>query len=274
MLAATWRWRRPITALALPGYRYGFPRDHFNHAEFRTEWWYWTGNLRTADGRRFGFELTFFRQGVDRRSDRAGRVGRARCLARAPGAQRYRRRPLLPRERLNRAGPGLAGADLAQARVWNGNWQVRWRLDAAAPGGVAGQRLEAVAERFRFALDLRPQKPPVIHGVNGVSQKAAGEGRASHYVSFTRLAGGRRSRDRRAALRGGGPGVDGPRVLHPSARSPRQSGWDWFSLQFDDGAELMLFRLRRKDGTADPYSAGTYVDPRGRARHLAARSLR
>src|SRR5438445_9151201 len=51
---------------ALPGYRYEFPRDHFNHPDFQTEWWYYAGNLKSAEGRRFGFELTFFRQAVTR----------------------------------------------------------------------------------------------------------------------------------------------------------------------------------------------------------------
>ena len=254
---------------ALPGYQYRFPRDHFNHEAFRTEWWYWTGNLRTAEGRRFGFELTFFRQGVDRPKRPAG-VWDVRdawlahlALSDIDGGR------FLHSERLNRAGPGLAGADLAQARVWNGNWQARWRLDDKAPGGVAGQRLEAVAERFRFALDLRPEKPPVIHGVNGVSQKAAGEGRASHYVSFTRLAAsGEVEIDGQRFTVDGLAWMDHEFFTHQLA--PGQSGWDWLSLQFKHGTELMLFRLRRKDGTADPYSAGTYVGARGRARHLGA----
>jgi predicted secreted hydrolase len=118
-------------------------------------------------------------------------------------------------------------------------------------------------------LSLRSEKPPVIHGASGVSQKAEGVGRASHYISLTRLA------------TGGVIGIDGRQFavegqswmdheFFTNQLESNQSGWDWFSLQLDDGSEIMLFRLRRKDGSFDPYSAGTYVDPQGRTVHLKA----
>jgi predicted secreted hydrolase len=246
---------------ALPGYRYEFPRDHFDHPAFQTEWWYYTGNLRDPGGRRFGFELTFFRQGVDREAAPAG-VWDVRdawlahlALSDLDGGGFYHA------ERLNRSGPGIAGASLQEARVWNGNWRVQWDLRAGT------QWMEAIDPRFSFRLDLRPLKPPVVHGLNGVSQKAPGAGQASHYISFTRL----QTRGR-IVLQGRTFDVEGLSWMdhefftHQLANT--QSGWDWFSLQFDDGTELMLFRLRRKDGTADPYSAETYVDAAGRATHL------
>ncbi len=73
---------------ALPGYRYEFPRDHFSHPDFQTEWWYYTGNVRSADGHRFGFELTFFREAVDREPGKDRRVGRPRSLLGSSGAKR------------------------------------------------------------------------------------------------------------------------------------------------------------------------------------------
>src|SRR5580700_1976362 len=156
---------------ALPGYRYEFPRDHFNHPEFQTEWWYYTGNLHTPQGRRFGFELTFFRQGADRNATSSG-VWDVRdiwmahlALSDIDGGR------FLHTERLNRAGAGTAGADVRESRVWNGNWQATWR-----PG--ATQELEGIADRFSFKLKLRSEKPPVIHGGNGVSQKSEGAGHA------------------------------------------------------------------------------------------------
>src|SRR5712691_5954838 len=247
--------------LALPGYRYEFPRDHFNHPEFQTEWLYYTGNLHTAEGRRFGFELTFFRQGVDR-EDRPVNVWDVRdvwmahlALSDIDGG-RFRHT-----ERLNRLGAGIAGADQAQARVWNGNWQARWRLNS--------QELQAAADDFSFELSLRSEKPPVIHGNNGVSQKAEGPGRASHYISLTRLAAsGVMVIDGRQFAVEGQSWMDHEFFTHQLESN--QSGWDWLSLQLDDGSEIMLFRLRRKDGSADPYSAGTYVDPQGRTVHLPA----
>jgi predicted secreted hydrolase len=246
--------------LATPGFRYEFPRDHFNHPEFQTEWWYYTGNLRSADGRRFGFELTFFRHGVDRETrpksvwDVSDVWLAHLALSDIDGGRFYHT------ERLNRAGAGLAGADAAQARVWNGNWQARWDAN--------GQKLQAVAERFRFDLLVQSQKAPVIHGANGVSQKAEGAGRASHYVSLTRLAArGTIEVDGKAFLVEGLAWMDHEFFTHQLEAN--QTGWDWFSLQFEDGSELMLFRLRHKDGSADPYSAGTYVDAQGRGRHLS-----
>src|SRR5215467_4263603 len=165
---------------ALPGYHYSFPRDHFEHPEFRTEWWYYTGNLRSAEGKRFGFELVFFRRGLRREpveNRSAWRIDDAYlahlALTDIDGQRFY------PQERLNRAGPGVAGASFEKRRVWNGNWSAQW--------SDHGQILDATAEDFRFHLQLEPTKPLVIHGVNGVSQKADGAGRASHYISVPRL---------------------------------------------------------------------------------------
>ena len=172
-------------------------------------------------------------------------------------------------ERLNRSAGGIAGAAMEQASVWNGNWQARWHLDPQAPGGVASQKLEAVADHFSFELSLRPEKPPVIHGKNGVSQKAEAPGRASHYISFTRLVtGGVIQLDGKQFAVAGFSWMDHEFFTHQL--EPNQSGLDWLSLQFDDGSEMMLFRVRRKDGAVDSYSAGTYVGPQGRTLHLAA----
>ncbi len=256
--------------VAMPGYRYEFPRDHFNHPEYHTEWWYFTGNLRTAEGRRFGYELTFFRHGVDREPPGPG-VWDVRDVWLAHLAlSDIDGRQFLHAERLNRTGPGLAGADLERARTWNGNWSVDWTLDPKAPGGVGRQQLEAVADRFRISLSLRPEKPPVIHGQDGLSRKSEGAGRASLYVSYTRLA-----TSGNIVLDGTTYTVEGlswmDHEIFTHSLEANQSGWDWFSMQFDDGSELMLYRLRRKDGSVEPLSSGTYVDAQGRSRHLALR---
>ncbi|HTW65983.1 MAG TPA: lipocalin-like domain-containing protein [Bryobacteraceae bacterium] len=255
--------------LAEPGYRYAFPRDHFNHPDFKTEWWYYTGNVHTAEGRRFGFELTFFRLGVER-SAAAPSVWDVRdvwlahlALSDLNGGH------FLYTERLNRSGAGIAGADEREARVWNGNWQAQWKLDPHAPGAMASQKLQAIADRFSFELTLKTIKPPIVHGKNGVSQKAEGPGRASHYISFTRLiTSGVIVLDGRRFDVAGDSWMD--HEFFTDQLAPNQTGWDWFSLQLADGSEIMLFELRRKDGTIDPFSAGTYVDPQGRATHLSA----
>jgi predicted secreted hydrolase len=246
--------------LAKPGYRYEFPRDHFSHPGFQTEWWYYTGNLFTPSQRRFGFELTFFRQGLEK-SRKSGIENRWRAddawLAHLAltdfAAARF-----LHYERLHRAGPGLAGASPARALVWNGNWH-------AGP-----DRLQAVSEDFTLRLALRPLKPPVIHGQNGVSQKAGGEGKASHYVSLTRIAA-----SGSLALGGQTHSLNGlvwmDHEFFTHQLESGQAGWDWLSIQLDNGAELMIARIRRDDGSTDPHSHATFIDGSGRARHLESK---
>jgi predicted secreted hydrolase len=257
----------PLTAqyrAALPGYRYQFPRDHFSHPDFQTEWWYYTGNVKSADGHRFGFELTFFREGVDRDPTRTGAWAihdlyvAHLALSDLDGRRFYRA------ERTNRAGPGLAGASEAEDRVWNGNWEVRWQ--------DGDQKLQAVDDRFELQFTLHSEKVPVIHGENGVSQRAAGRGRGSHYISLTRLATRGRIR-----LLGKDLDVEGlawmDHEFFTHQLEDDQVGWDWLSVQLDDNTELMLFRIRRKDGSVDPYSAGTFVDARGERTPLHAREF-
>jgi predicted secreted hydrolase len=244
---------------ALPGYQYQFPRDHFGHPEFRTEWWYYTGNVRSDDGHRYGFELVFFRQGERRGPSDNPSAWRVDDLYLAHLAltdidgRRYHYY-----KRLNRAGPGIAGIDFEQGRIWNGNWESQWDKASGA------QQLSAVAEDIRLQLRLTPRKPPVINGENGVSRKAQGPGQASYYVSFPRL-----------SVEGtlNGAGVSGTAWMDhewfTNQLAPNQAGWDWFSVQLDNDTELMLFQLRHLDGSVDPYSSGTYIDPNGHATHLS-----
>ena len=254
--------------VAVPGYRFEFPRDHFDHPEFQTEWWYYTGNLRSRDGRRFGFELTFFRQAVDRTPPPTGASPWAVrdvylahfALSELDGEAFHHE------ERANRAGPGLAGVDAARGVIWNGNWRVEIAKQKLRATTVS---LDAVAARFAVHLQMESRKPPVINGVNGVSQKAAGEGQASHYVSLTRLlASGRLEVNGRSYEVDGTAWMDHEFFTNQLGRD--QKGWDWLSVQLEDGTEVMVFRLRRADGSADPFSAGTFVATDGRGTHLAS----
>ena len=253
---------QPLTAqyrTALPGYRYEFPRDHFNHPDFQTEWWYYTGNLKSADGRRFGFELTFFRQAISRDPAKTATwdvqdlyVAHL-ALSDLDGGKFYHS------DRTNRSGPGIAAVNESLSRIWNGNWQIQWH------GG--DQELKAVDERFQLHLTLHAEKLPVIHGESGVSQKADGPGRASYYISLTRLAtfGSIDLFNKKMEVIGTS-WMDHEFFTHQL--DSEQTGWDWLSLQLDDHTEVMLFHIRRKDGSIDPHSAGTYVDAEGKTTHL------
>jgi predicted secreted hydrolase len=250
---------------ALPGYRYEFPRDHFDHPEFQTEWWYYTGNLQSADGHRFGFELTFFRQAVRREAAREKSQNHPwdvndlylahLALSDLNGGGFYNS------ERTNRSGPGLAGISEADKRIWNGNWQIHWTADT--------QELQATDARFQLHLAMRSLKPPIIHGENGISQKSEGAGHASHYISLTRL-------ETRGTIEWKGKKTEVSGVswmdheFFTQQLAADQTGWDWLSLQLDDNTELMLYRFRRKDGSVDPYSSGTYIDATGKSSHLCS----
>ena len=252
---------------ALAPRTFAFPADHGPHRTFRTEWWYWTGNLRAsgADGaaRRFGFQLTFFRTALartvaPRRSAWETRdVYMAHLALTDVAAGRFR-----ARDRWARGALDLAGAATGPFRVWLGDW-------IAAPGAPTGWplRLRASEDDIGIDLALSPGKPPVLHGERGLSRKSADPGNASYYYSLTRMpaAGHVRVAGRTFAVNGLA-WMD--REWSTSALGADQVGWDWFALQLDDGRELMLYRLRERDGGIASTSQGTLVAADGGARAL------
>ena len=223
--------------------------------------------MHSRNGHHFGFELTFFRQGVNlSRQDveaseaewRPDQIYLAHlALSDIDGGHFYHT------ERLNRAGPGLAGVSFEQKRYWNGNWHVRW----LSPAGE--QDLQAVCDQFSITLHLRPEKPAVIQGKDGISQKGPERGQASHYISFTRLhTEGTLDLNGSAFILTGIAWMD--HEFFSEQRDNTLAGWDWFAIQLDNNEELMLYRLRNKSGAASPYSAGTYIDREGKSRFVGA----
>ena len=252
--------------LALPGWVYEFPRDHQPHPDFKTEWWYFTGNLRDATGRRFGYQLTFFRQGL--RPSSSARVGVSRFVVHDLKFAHFAVTDVADdrfhfQQKLSRGAFGEAGfaAPDGSKLAWIEDWTLALESDGAF-------HLRAATAAARLDLALKTAKPWAIHGRDGVSQKADGPGRASHYYSGTRLA-------TRGAI------ALGERSFEVKGESwfdhewatnqltPAQVGWDWFSLHFDDGAELMLYRMRTRAGGIDANSSGTFIAPDGATRHLA-----
>jgi predicted secreted hydrolase len=233
---------------------FSFPQDHGPHAGFRNEWWYFTGNVETAEGRRFGYQVTFFNASLPDAEERppssawrSERLWMAHvALTDVEGNEHY------PRERFSRENPGLAGVALEPFHVWLEDWQVT--------GDSAGQwHLRVEDETFALNLDLSASKPPVLQGVNGLSQKSPEPGNASYYYSLTRIAttGSIQLGDESFAV-SGDSWLD--REWSTSALGADQSGWDWFSLQFDDGQELMYYQLRDTTGAAHPNSSGNWTD--------------
>lgn len=261
-LAAAFLLFHPLAAqyrTATPGYRFEFPRDYFDHPDFQTEWWYYTGNLKSSSGHRYGFELTFFRQGVSRDPAKSAAWDVRDLYLAHLALSDLDGHHFFHSERLNRAGPRIAGVSEASGRIWNGDCQIQWE--------GSDQKLQAIDPRFQVHLTLHPEKPPVIHGENGVSQKSAGPSHASYYISLTRLAAsGQIELNGETVHVGGLAWMD--HEFFTQQLAPGQTGWDWLSLQFEDDTELMLFHIRRKDGSVDPFSAGTYVDAHGKLTHL------
>lgn len=248
--------------------RFQFPQDYGPHPEFRNEWWYFTGNLLSADGRRFGYELSLFRIALSpeaqaRSSDWATNqayMGHFAVTDVNGKAFHYF-------ERFARGAAGLAGARAQPFAVWLEDWRVSAETDKPETWRIT-TRVDDVA------IDLRvtPAKPIVPQGDRGLSRKSAEPGNASYYYSIPRLAtqgtitiGGKATRVR------GTSWLD--REWSTSALGPDQVGWDWFALQLDDGHELMFYQLRRRDGGADPFSAGVWIDAAGRANRLTAQDV-
>ena len=246
---------------AVPPYRFQFPRDHAAHPEFRTEWWYYTGHLESG-ARKFGYELTFFQVGVNpwRKNSRSKWALHTVYFAHFTVTDENNRRFEFT-EKINRPALGMAGSDKQRYHVWIDDWSAALLADNRT------HQLKASAPQFAIDLSLVSRKPPVVHGHDGVSQKSEGRGRASHYYSLTRLESrGTLTLDGKAYPVTGLSWMD--HEFGSNQLSEKQSGWDWFSLQLDDGRELMLYQLRLKDGGIEPRSSGTLVQADGTWKHL------
>ncbi len=249
--------------MAVPGYEFQFPRDHGAHPEYRTEWWYFTGHLETAAGRRYGFELTFFRVGVTAPDGTPAAPWDLKDVMPAHFAiTDLERREFRFYEKLNRASKYTAGAAAGRLDVFNEGWRATTNPDGS-------WQLIAAEGRDALSLSMRPRKAPAIHGLNGVSIKAPVDGHASHYYSMTRLEA--------SGVVNGSPCSGLVWMDHEfgsSALRENQQGWDWFSIQLDNETEIMLYVIRRADGTPDVTSSGSFVTSDGRVIHLRREQLR
>ena len=259
----------PRFSPAKPGYAYVFPRDHGSHEQFQTEWWYFTGHLLGSKGRRFGYELTFFRRGIDSphawnnpSSWAIRHLYLAHFALTDENADQFRFA-----EKISRAGIGKAGAQADVLDVWIDQWHIK----ALGPDHRQFQ-LQAHAEEFSIDLVVESRKPPVMHGANGVSYKGQQPNQTSHYYSLTRL-------HTTGSVEVGDTSmpVEGVSWMDHEFGSGDLAdnlvGWDWFSLQLDNNHEIMAYGLRRADSTFDPASSGTLVFPNGASKALSLQDL-
>ena len=244
---------------------FAFPRDHGPHPEYRNEWWYMTGNLDADDGRRFGFELTFFRFAltpVPIDSDSGWRTNQVYiahlAVTDADGQEFY------VAERFSRSALGLAGAAADPFRVWIDDWEI-----AATATNTEREHWQLRASDDDMALDLQlvAMKAAVLNGDDGRSQKSAEAANASYYYSITRWrTDGQMRLGNEEFTVSGLSWLD--REWSSSALATDQIGWDWFALQLSDGTEIMFYNLRKTDGSQDAYSGGTWIFADGTSRHI------
>ena len=247
--------------------KFHFPRDFASHPNFKNEWWYFTGNVKTETGRSFGFQFTIFRNSLSadplkRKSHWATNqfyMGHF-ALTDIEGNKFY------AFERFNRGAQGLAGAQVSPLRVWLDDWMVEGVKDSNC-AKVPIFFLKANEKNKKINIKLKSAKPIVVHGNHGLSQKGAKPGNASYYYSLTRLkAAGQIS------LNGKKFDVSGfawlEREWSTSAWDEDQVGWDWFSLQLEDGREIMYYQIRNRNGEADIFSKGTFIEKDGSYRTI------
>jgi predicted secreted hydrolase len=235
-----------------------FPQDHGPHPNFRNEWWYLTGNLDDEKGRRFGFEVTFFRfalrPGAPKHDSnwRSNQVYIAHFAITDADRDRF-----FVAQKFSRDALGLAGAQADPFQVWVDDWRL-----SASTGDVTNWQLHAADDEIEINVSLLPLRAPVLQGIDGLSQKSDEKGNASYYYSITRW-------DTAGTLDIGSESfrVSGlswlDREWSSSALSSQQQGWDWFSLQLTDGSDLMFYNIRRTDGSQDEHSAGTWISQSG-----------
>lgn len=256
-------------ARAIDPYDWQFPRDFGAHPDFQTEWWYYTGNLTSESGRRFGFQFTIFRRAVspepveDASEWRTNQLYMAHFAVSDIGGEQF-----FHAERFSRAGAGLAGAQLEpNYRVWLEDWEITGLND-----DVTRTRIQAEAEDFAVDFTLDQTQPPALQGEQGLSAKSAEPGNASYYYSLTRLA-----TEGTITVEGETFEVSGTawkdHEFSTSALGQSALGWDWFGLQFDDGREMMIGQIRLADGGRDPYFGGLLVNEDGSSVYLPAESF-
>lgn len=246
-----------------------FPRDFGPHPDYQTEWWYYTGNLATEDGRRFGYQFTIFRRAIlpqppDGASEwRSNQLYMAHFAVTDVTGDRF-----FHEERFSRAGAGLAGAEIdPRYRVWLEDWEAVGLDDE-----TRGTALRARTEHVALDLTLEMTRPPALHGNGGLSAKSGEAGNASHYYSLTRLlTEGTITIGDETFVVSGLTWKD--HEFSTSALGADALGWDWFGLQLDDGRDLMVGQIRLTDSRRDPYFGGLLVHQDGSTTYLDAETF-
>lgn len=247
---------------------FSFPEDHGPHGDYRNEWWYYTGNVDTGEGRHFGFQVTFFRISLTPEHVVRKSLWGSKNLYMAHFALTdVKENRFYAFDRFSRDGLDLAGAIAVPFRVWLEDWYVEGKGQDGLP-----MLISASEDNISIDLTLSTDKPPVLQGDRGLSQKSSKPGNASYYYSFTRMdtEGTIKIKEDIFSVRGFS-WMD--REWSTSALDENQTGWDWFSLQLSDGSEVMFYQMRKNNGTIDLLSNGTFVEPDGSKSYLSLQDV-
>jgi predicted secreted hydrolase len=253
----------PVYGAVTPGKPLVFPADYGSHPEFRTEWWYVTGWLTTADGESLGFQITFFRTRPGVAEDNPSAFAPRQLLIAHCALSDPKRGRLWQDQRLRRAGFQLAEAKTGDTDVWVDDWKLARRGDV--------YETTVAADGFAFTLTFTASQPPMLNGAAGVSRKGPQAQAASYYYSIPHLqvAG-------TVTRAGSSQRVSGEAWLDHEWSSEyldsEAVGWDWIGINLDDGGALMAFRIRAANG-ATRWSGGSLRSADGHVQVLGTQDV-
>lgn len=238
-----------------------FPEDFYPKTDFRNEWWYFTGNLETRDGRQFGYQFTIFRNSLSKKQQSHNNWESNEIYMSHFAVTDIKNSKFYAFERLSRALKPLATFDSLKKKINVGNSYFLFNHNPIDK--TTDFEIHAIDEDIELSLSLESQKPIILQGDSGLSQKSSTVGNASYYFSITRLKtkGTIKINGQEFDL-GGYSWFD--REWSTSSLDTNQIGWDWFSLQLDNNYEIMFYALRNKDGSIDEFSKGSIVNPEGK----------
>ena len=273
---------------ALAPREFVFPGDHGAHPGFKTEWWYYTGNLFTEEGRQFGYQFTIFRNQLSPSDADFARINQEEPVLMNPEEEGARdsewstnqlylahfaisdvsKKDHVFDERYSRGTAGLAGASVDPYRIWLEDWEITRVKDSKASDERFKMRIKAeMSNGTALDIVLNPQKPLVLQGEEGYDKKGGEDGNASYYISFTRMqTEGLLKKEGESLAVSGLSWMD--HEWSTSALDSGQTGWDWFSIQLSNGYELMYYQIRNVDPDLAPQTTGSLVTPNGQKRDL------
>ncbi|HEX2866899.1 MAG TPA: lipocalin-like domain-containing protein [Ignavibacteriales bacterium] len=246
--------------------KFTFPEDYGPHPGFKTEWWYFTGNLDAEGGRHFGYQLTIFRTAISPDTSHGTPKGTSPLRSNQVYMGHFTLTDVSDNkfynfERFSRGAEKLAGAAAVPFHVWLEDWQIS-EIAGEKSNGIPVIQIKAEQNGISINLTLRSMKPVVLQGDHGFSRKGPEEGNASYYYSLTRL-----QTDGTVKVNNDNFTIKGlswmDRERSTSALSRNQAGWDWFSLQLSNSKEIMYYQMRLKTGAPDRFSQGVIVNEDG-----------